>query len=230
MDPASSRSAPLVVIHGGKRDPYNYAVGVITCVDGLLDPGMAHDYVYLTPISDLQKARPVIFYDQLGNNRSTHLPDKSRSFWTIDLPIDELVNLVSYFGIDSQYDILGHSWGGMLTSEFVIRRQPTGLRKLDIAGSLPAMELWDKSNAIFKKELPEEVQGDLKLGPKILIRYREALVVHYSRYGCTLNSPPKEIASGVLDPIFGDRETGDGGDLTVSFAMYDLSCRPDVPC
>lgn len=185
---------------------------------------MAHDY--LIPVSDLQKTRPVIFYDQLGNNRSTHLPDKPQSFWTIDLFIDELVNLVNYFGISPRYDILGHSWGGMLASEFVIRRQPTGLRKLVVADSLPAMELWNKSNEIFKKELPEEIQEDLKLGLKDKIRYRKALEVHYSRHGCTLDPPPKEIASAVLDPIFGDRETGEGGDPTVSIAMCVLFVNP----
>ena len=51
----------------------------------LLGPGMAHDY--LIPISGLQKTRPVIFYDQLGINRSTHLLDKPKSFWNTDLLI-----------------------------------------------------------------------------------------------------------------------------------------------
>ena len=178
---------------------------------------MAHDY--LLPIGDLGKTRPVIFYDQLGNGRSTHLPDKLKSFWTIDLFIDELVNLVNYLGISSQYDILGHSWGGMLASEFVLRRQPDGLRKLIIVGSLPSMELWNRSNVILMKGLPQEVQADLRNGFKDKVKYRKALEVHHSRHGCIIDPPPKEIANGVLDPIFGDRETGEGGDATVSVAM-----------
>ena len=72
---------------------------------------MAHDY--LTPIGDLQTSRPVIFYDQFGNNRSTHLPNKPKSFWTIDLFVDELVNLTNHLGISSRFDILGHPWGGI---------------------------------------------------------------------------------------------------------------------
>ena len=102
-------------------------------------PGMAHDY--LTPIGDLQTSRPVVFYDQLCSNRSTHLPNKPKSFWTIDLFVDELVNLTNHLGISSRFDILGHSWGGILASEFVIRRQPSGLRKLVLVGSLASMEL-----------------------------------------------------------------------------------------
>ena len=181
---------------------------------------MTHEY--LIPVNDLQKTRPVIFYDQIGNGRSTHLPDKSKSFWTVDLFIDELVNLVDYFGISSRYDIFGHSWGGMLASEFVIRRQPAGLRKLVITDSPPAMELWNKSVGIFVKELPEQVQEDLKLEFKDKIKYRKALEVLYSKHGCIVNPLPKEVASAVLDSVYGDRETGEGGDPTVSIAMCVL--------
>ena len=194
----------------------------------LLGPGITHEY--LIPVSDLQETRPVIFYDQLGNGRSTHLPNKPKTFWTIDLFIDELVNLVNYFGISSRYDILGHSWGGMLASELVIRRQPTGLRKLVIADSLCSMESWDESNRILQKALPEEVQADLKLGFKDKVRYRKALEIHYSRHGCILNPPPEEIASAVVNPLLGDRETGEGGDPTVYIAMCVLFCQHHVSC
>jgi len=118
----------------------------------------------------------------------------------------------------------------MLASEFIIRRQPTGLRKLVIADSLCAMELWNKSNEIFQKEFPEEIQEDLKLGFKDKIRYRKALEIYYSRHGCTLDPPPKEIASAVLDPTFGDRETREGGDPTVNIAMCVLFRQSHVPC
>jgi pimeloyl-ACP methyl ester carboxylesterase len=71
---------PLVVLHGG--------------------PGLSHDY--LIPISDIAsfpEHRAIIFYDQIGNGQSTHLPHKDQAFWKIDLFIDELVNLLSYFKI-----------------------------------------------------------------------------------------------------------------------------------
>ncbi|KAK0474535.1 proline iminopeptidase [Armillaria novae-zelandiae] len=53
-------------------------------------PSLSHDY--LLPLSDLATkfSIPVIFYDQIGNSHSTHLPSKPPSFWTIDLFIDEL--------------------------------------------------------------------------------------------------------------------------------------------
>ena len=230
-DLASSKSVPLVVIHGGKLPPL---WGVCVRREArlprtsrspttLLGPGMVHDY--LTPVGDLE--RPVIFYDQLGNGRSTHLREKPEEFWTIDLFIDELINLVQRLGISSRYDILGHSWGGMLASEFVIRRPHVGLRKLVIISSLPSMELWNTSFKNLVEGLQQaRVQETIQIGPigENKVKFRQALEVLYSRHGCTRDPPPEEISSGVLDPIFGDRETGEGGDPTV-YAYMCVSCE-----
>jgi pimeloyl-ACP methyl ester carboxylesterase len=102
----SGTSRPLVVLHGG--------------------PGISHDYMILsaTCIASFPEPRAIIFYDQMGNGQSTHLRLKEPTFWTIDLFIDELVNLLSYFRIGDSFDLLGHSWGGILAAEFIIRRQP----------------------------------------------------------------------------------------------------------
>jgi pimeloyl-ACP methyl ester carboxylesterase len=76
-------------------------------------------------------------YDQVGCGRSTHLPEKfgDGSFWTIDLFLSELENLLSHLGIQDDYDLLGQSWGGILASELAVR-QPTGLKKLILANAL----------------------------------------------------------------------------------------------
>lgn len=58
LDPAGPPGpAPLLILHGR--------------------PGGTHDY--LLSLADLAEGgRPVIFYDQLGSGKSTHLPTKSR--------------------------------------------------------------------------------------------------------------------------------------------------------
>ncbi len=101
-----------------------------TCLIDIHSPGLSHDY--LLPLSDLATkfSIPVVFYDQIGNSRSTHLPSKPPSFWTIDLFIAELVNLLEHFHIQEGFDFLGHSWGGILGLEFEVRRQSEGLRHL----------------------------------------------------------------------------------------------------
>jgi pimeloyl-ACP methyl ester carboxylesterase len=80
----------------------------------------------MLPISDLAKSgqRAVILYDQVGNGRSTHLRTKPVEFFTIDFFVAELENLVQKLGIASRFDVLGHSWGGILGLEYLARRQP----------------------------------------------------------------------------------------------------------
>lgn len=80
---------PLVVLHGG--------------------PGLSHHY--MLPHATLATSHniPVIFYDQIGIGESTHLSDKPKEFWTIDLFLDELDNLLKHFGIQGNFDLLGHS-------------------------------------------------------------------------------------------------------------------------
>ena len=115
-----SGRTPHVVAHGG--------------------PGGTHDY--LLTIADIaQSGCAVIHYDQLGNGRSTHLRDKGAGFWTVDLFLDELANLLDQLGIADNYHLLGQSWGGMLGAEHAIRR-PKGLRSLVISNSPASMPLW----------------------------------------------------------------------------------------
>lgn len=120
---------------------------------------MCHDY--LLSIADLSTGgTPVIFYDQFGGGRSTHLPEKNgdTEFWTEELFMDEFDNVVRYLGIEKDFDILGQSWGGMLMSRYVATRQPKGLHRLVIADSPISMELWVDATDGLKKQLPQDVQ------------------------------------------------------------------------
>lgn len=131
---------PIVVLHGG--------------------PGLTHDY--LLPHADLAEQRyPVIFYDQIGNGQSTHLPTKPLSFWTVDLFLDELANLLEHLGIQDDFHLIGHSWGGMMGSEFVVRRHPKGLRRFVIADSPADMVSWDRSFKELLDTFPQSVKNAL---------------------------------------------------------------------
>lgn len=131
---------PLVILHGG--------------------PGFSHDY--LIPLQDLAEAPysiAVVFYDQVGGGRSTHLPEKKgdESFWTEALFESEFHNLLKHLGIDGEYDVLGHSWGGML-AERLASKHPKGLRKLVLTNSLADMPTWSRNARELLKQLPQEIQ------------------------------------------------------------------------
>jgi L-proline amide hydrolase len=168
---------PLVVLHGG--------------------PGATHDYVLrIAGLADTGRA--VVHYDQLGNGRSTHLPDVPPDFWTVELFLAELDNLLAALGIADRYALLGQSWGGMLAAEHAVRR-PAGLRGLVIADSPASMPLWSAAAAVLRAELPPAVDATLRrheaAGTTDTDEYADAVKVFYDRHLCRVPWPPEVNAT-----------------------------------
>jgi len=174
---ASKSGRPLMVLHGG--------------------PGGIH--TYMNSIADLwtQYNIPVIFYDQLGNGGSTHLKEKPADFWTPELFMDELTNLLEKLGIAGDFDLLGHSWGGMLGSQYAAMRKPKGLNKLIISSSPASMALWEEAGKEYAKGLPVHVQMALEkhetAGTTDTPEYKEAIGVFYGKHLCRLEPMPEEV-------------------------------------
>ena len=167
--------APVVVVHGG--------------------PGCTHDYV--DSFKDLAAdGRAVVHYDQMGNGRSTHLPDRGADFWTVRLFLDELDNLLAHLGISDSYHLLGQSWGGMLGAEHAVLR-PAGLRALVIADSPASMALWVSEANRLRLALPPEVQEALlrheAAGTTAHPEYAAATQAFYRRHVCRLDPWPAEV-------------------------------------
>jgi L-proline amide hydrolase len=173
---ANSRT-PLVVLHGG--------------------PGAAHNYT-LTIAGIAEQGRPVIHYDQLGIGNSTHLPDKGADFWTVELFLDELDNVLATLGIADRYHLLGQSWGGMLAAEHAVRR-PAGLKSLTIADSPASMELWLSEANRLRGLLPPDVQATLLRheadGTTDSDEYQKAEQVFNDRHVCRIVPNPPEVAA-----------------------------------
>ncbi|KAG1876598.1 Alpha/Beta hydrolase protein [Suillus subalutaceus] len=164
---------------------------------------------------------PVIVYDQLGNGRSTHLPEKNGDvdFWTVQLFVDELHNLLNHLNIHDNYNVLGQSWGGMLASEFATR-QPKGLGKLVIAGSPASTLLWVKAANELRKELPKKVQdvlnkheaADTTTDPEYIAATNE----FHKRHFCRLDPMPQSLLDG-----FAWIEKDPSVCLTMTWSMVD---------
>ena len=169
-----SGGAPLVLLHGG--------------------PGATHDY--LLSMTDLAADRAVVHYDQLGNGRSSHYPERGADFWTVDLFVRELHSLVSALGIADRHHLLGQSWGGFLAQEYAFTRPP-GLRSLilaDTAASFP--DFVSEANRL-RADLPPEVEATLRrheeAGTTDDPAYMEACEVFYARHVCRLDPMPPEV-------------------------------------
>lgn len=173
----NSECLPLVVAHGG--------------------PGCTHDYVdSFKGISELD-GRAVIHYDQLGNGKSTHLPQKGEDFWTVGLFLEELDALLSHLGISERYAYLGQSWGGMLGAEHAVR-QPKGLKALVIANSPANMHTWVSEANRLRRDLPADVQETLlrheAAGTLTDPEYIAASRVFYDRHVCRVTPWPDDVA------------------------------------
>lgn len=171
----ASGKPPLIVAHGG--------------------PGCTHDYV--DSFKDIAATgRAVVHYDQVGNGKSTHLPEKGADFWTVPFFRTELHNLIDHLGIRDAYCLLGQSWGGMLGAEFAVER-PSGLKALIIANSPAAMSTWIAEANRLRGDLPADVQATLlrheQAGTTDNPEYKEATDVFNQRHVCRVVPMPDEV-------------------------------------
>jgi proline-specific peptidase len=180
----ATSATPLIILHGG--------------------PGACHEY--LLPLTDLAPSRPVIFYDQIGNGRSTHLREKAgdEAFWSISLFERELDNLICHLGLKGRHiDVYGHSWGGMLAAEWAAKSSnAVYLRRLIISNSLASMDAFQKGVTALRKQLPPDVQKVLDSAEDTKQfdhpEYEAAVEMFYKRHlSLTRPWPPKEVRAAL---------------------------------
>ncbi len=213
------KKPPVVILHGG--------------------PGVAHNYVDAYKLL-ARDGRAVIHYDQLGCGNSTLLPEKGADFWTPQLFIDELENLVDHLGIRAGFHVLGQSWGGMLGAEYAVL-QPKGLKTLTIANSPASMKLWVEEANRLRADLPQDVQETLTrheaAGTTDDPEYQQATMVFYERHVCRVVPFPPEVAESfaqvarnptVYNVMNGPNEFHVIGTLK-TWSVIDRLPRVDVP-
>lgn len=170
---------PLITLHGG--------------------PGAGHDY--FSPLIELYEKDgiPVILYDQVGSGKNTHFPEKSKdeSFWTVDLFIQEIDNLVDALGLRQRgFHILGHSWGGMLAGSYASRR-PEGLAKVVISSAPASASLHAESMQFWLSQLPDKVRDPLVTSSPDSEEYQNAEAIWAKKHFCNIDSIPEDILNGI---------------------------------
>ncbi|GGL58558.1 proline iminopeptidase [Planomonospora parontospora subsp. antibiotica] len=179
-EPRSGRPA-VVVVHGG--------------------PGSTHDYL-LNIAALSEEGWPVVHYDQIGNGGSSHLPERGEDFWTPELFLDELDNLLHRLDVADDYVLLGQSWGGMLAARHAAGRPP-GLRGLIIANSPASYPLWLSEMKVLRDRLPKGVDETLRrheaAGTTASDEYFAAMRVFYERHVCRLTPWPRDYLASFYE-------------------------------
>ncbi|KAK6380686.1 hypothetical protein LTS17_004886 [Exophiala oligosperma] len=185
LSSSSSTRRPLVVVHGGPGLSHNYLLNL----SHLVAAGGGHGDTSIPAI---------VFYDQIGSGLSTHLREKrlDDSFWTVELFMAELDNLLDHLGISSSFDLFGHSWGGMMGSQFAARGHP-GLKRLVLANAPASMPLFAASCGALRKHLPADVDDAISRherdGTYEDPEYQDAVTEFYKRFVCRVFPFPQDF-------------------------------------
>lgn len=177
----SGEAVPLLTLHGG--------------------PGVGHDY--LEPLATLGADRPVVFYDQLGCGKSDKPDD--RSHWNIDRFVREVAAVREALDLDRVH-LLGHSWGGWLAIEYMLR-SPPGVVSLTLASTSASLPEWARETAGLVASLPQETQEVLRRCEESAdfqsAEYEAAMMEFYRRYVCRLEPWPAPLNRS-LDNLMGN--------------------------
>lgn len=151
---------PLVVLHGG--------------------PG-APSY-YMSSLARLGTDRPVVFYDQLGAGRSDMPSDTT--LWRIERFMAELDSVRTHLGL-REIHLLGHSWGTMLATDYVLGGA-VGVKSLVLASPALSAELWERDADALIATLPDSVREAIRVheeaGTYDDPAYQAAMMDFYGRY------------------------------------------------
>lgn len=182
---------PLVILHGG--------------------PGYPHDY--LLPLSALGSQRRIIFYDQLGCGLSEKPRDKN--LWKIERFVEELGIVISRL-CPADYHLLGHSWGTMLATDFVLS-EGKNIKSLVLAGPCLSVSRFEQDTQKLINQLPEKTSRLLKKCQKEQMwdtdQCDEAYEVYRKNFDCTIVPNPVEMekseegfSAEIYETMWGENE------------------------
>lgn len=205
---------PVIVLHGG--------------------PGMSHDYCRsMSALAD--DGRAVIFYDQIGCGRSSVVPDVPRDFWTVELFVEELRNLVAFYDLQDGFHLLGHSWGGMLGPEYALA-YPDGILSMTLSNAPASMPLWVQGTDELIARMDENIRNDIRrheaAGTTDAPEYLAAVDAFYRAHLCRIHPFPQDLQDSFdaheANPVVYHTMIGPS-EFTVNGSLKDWSVVDRLP-
>lgn len=188
----------------------------------LLHGGPGGGSLYLKPLERLAGAdRRVVTYDQLGCGESDRPQDPS--LWRADRFVDELELLRRHLKLES-FDLYGHSWGGMLATDYALAHQQH-LRSLVLASTIADAALLKRELGRLLRDFPDDLRESLRrhedAGTTDSPEYADAIMTVYRRHLCRCDPWPPEVvktfedfAMDVYVPMWGPSEFAFDGNLS----------------
>jgi len=124
-------------------------------------PGATHEYFECFDSFFPQEGFEYYYYDQLGSAYSDNPNDSA--LWNIDRFVEEVETVRKALKMDSSnFILLGHSWGGILATEYALKYQHN-LKGLVISNMVPSVPEYNAyANNVLGPKLPKEVLATIR--------------------------------------------------------------------
>jgi proline iminopeptidase len=124
-------------------------------------PGGTHEYFECFDSFFPQEGFEYYYYDQLGSAYSDN--PKDSSLWNIDRFVEEVETVRKALKMDSSnFILLGHSWGGILATEYALKYQQN-LKGLVISNMVPSVPEYNAyANNVLGPKLPPAILASIR--------------------------------------------------------------------
>jgi proline iminopeptidase len=145
-------------------------------------PGVTHEYFEAADSYLPAAGIEYYYYDQLGSAYSDQ-PDEA-DLWELDRFVEEVEQVRQTLGLDqSNFFLLGHSWGGILAIEYALRYQ-SHLKGLVISNMMASASAYnDYAQTVLMPEMDQAALAEIKAleaaGDVDNPRYMELLVPNH---------------------------------------------------
>lgn len=194
---------PLLVVHGG--------------------PGFCS---ILEPGEGLSENRPVYLYDQLGSLRS----EKANSLedYTVDYFVEELMQVIKSLDLEKVI-LMGFSWGGGLTTKYVLDKKPAEVTALILNSPFLSAQAFTEDVRKNMSRLPETVRHTidrLEQENNFGEEYEGAILEYYKVFGCRARPLPRivgEMMATANYEVYGKLQGPSEIKLTGDLRDFDLT-------
>jgi proline iminopeptidase len=160
-------------------------------------PGATHEYFEALESALAAQGIEFIYYDQLGSVYSDQPAEPS--LWTIDRFVDEVEQVRVALGLHKDnFYLLGHSWGGILATEYALRHGDhiKGLIISNMMMSIPDYNHY--AETVLAKQMDPAIVAEIKAiesrGEYEAPRYMEILLPNfYHQHVCRLADWPDAV-------------------------------------
>ena len=123
-------------------------------------PGMSHEYFECMESFLPAEGIEFIYYDQLGTGFSDNPNDIS--FWDLNRYVEEVEQVRVALKLDnSNFYLLGHSWGGILAMQYALKYQQN-MKGLIVSNMMASCPQYGEYSKVLEKQMPPKVLSEIK--------------------------------------------------------------------